>query len=344
MAGVNRTIHSWFWHDPFVRTLNPSEKLAFLYFITNMHTTLCGVYEIPWSLVVYEAEISEEDIVSFLEKAKTANKMLYNKELGVIYIRNYIKYQTYSRPTFLFNANKQLGELSFPTQTWLEQVGAFDELLEKTGRGNFVNKNTEIKEVLDFFAASWNGKMSKPFTIDWDKGQKILRPIMKQYKKDRVIEYIRLFFLSNDKVFVDGEYSLNLLHLILPKIKNVETIETIGQEPQKIIINTPVKEKKSTAFVKPTLKEIQDYCKERKNKVDAQTFLDFYIAKNWFIGKSKMIDWKACVRTWEKRDTGFSGKVEPVYKQPVYVPTPDEGPIVPMPEAARAALKEFKIK
>lgn len=28
-------------------------------------------------------------------------------------------------------------------------------------------------------------------------------------------------------------------------------------------------------------------------------FVDFYTAKNWMIGKNKMIDWRAAVRTWE---------------------------------------------
>lgn len=56
------------------------------------------------------------------------------------------------------------------------------------------------------------------------------------------------------------------------------------------------------AFKKPTVEEIKNYCLERKNNVDAQTFYDFYESKGWLIGKNKMKDWKACVRTWEKTD------------------------------------------
>ena len=54
------------------------------------------------------------------------------------------------------------------------------------------------------------------------------------------------------------------------------------------------------SFVKPTIIDIKEYCKERKNNVDAETFFDFYESKDWLIGKNKMKDWKACVRTWEK--------------------------------------------
>ena len=54
------------------------------------------------------------------------------------------------------------------------------------------------------------------------------------------------------------------------------------------------------SFVKPTIIDINEYCKERKNNVDADTFFNFYESKDWLIGKNKMKDWKACVRTWEK--------------------------------------------
>ena len=59
-------------------------------------------------------------------------------------------------------------------------------------------------------------------------------------------------------------------------------------------------------FTKPTLEEIQSYCQERLNHVDAERFFDFYQAKGWMIGKNHMKDWKAAVRTWE-RASGSSG-------------------------------------
>lgn len=63
------------------------------------------------------------------------------------------------------------------------------------------------------------------------------------------------------------------------------------------------KEKRSR-FSVPTVDEVAKYCKERGNKVDAQRFVDFYAAKGWKVGQTPMKDWKACVRTWEQRDSG----------------------------------------
>lgn len=58
---------------------------------------------------------------------------------------------------------------------------------------------------------------------------------------------------------------------------------------------------KSRGFTPPTLEEVAAYCQERNNGVDPQKWYDFYAAKGWMIGKNKMKDWKAAVRTWEKR-------------------------------------------
>tara|TARA_R110000803_G_scaffold102336_2_gene170414 strand:- start:548 stop:1207 length:660 start_codon:yes stop_codon:yes gene_type:complete len=61
--------------------------------------------------------------------------------------------------------------------------------------------------------------------------------------------------------------------------------------------------KKFTGFVKPTSDDIKEYCDERANNVDANTFFDFYESKGWLVGKSKMKDWKASVRNWERNET-----------------------------------------
>lgn len=55
-------------------------------------------------------------------------------------------------------------------------------------------------------------------------------------------------------------------------------------------------------FTPPTLEQVQAYCKERGNNIDAQYFIDYYEGNGWTRGKTKIKDWKACVRTWERND------------------------------------------
>ena len=63
-------------------------------------------------------------------------------------------------------------------------------------------------------------------------------------------------------------------------------------------------DKPRNVFKPPTVDEVKDYCWERKNGINAQSFIDFYSSKGWKIGKNKMKDWKAAVRTWEQRNGG----------------------------------------
>lgn len=61
-----------------------------------------------------------------------------------------------------------------------------------------------------------------------------------------------------------------------------------------------VRGEKARRFIPPSVEEVEQYCIERNNNIDAQSFIDFYESKGWMIGKNKMKDWKAAVRTWER--------------------------------------------
>jgi len=65
---------------------------------------------------------------------------------------------------------------------------------------------------------------------------------------------------------------------------------------------TPTVAQASRLFKPPSADEVRGYCAERNNGIDAEQFVDFYAAKGWKIGKEPMKDWRAAVRTWEKRD------------------------------------------
>lgn len=63
-----------------------------------------------------------------------------------------------------------------------------------------------------------------------------------------------------------------------------------------------IEKEKRKIFVAPTLEEVQAYCEERNNNVDAQKFIDYYTANGWKVGRNSMKDWKAAVRTWERNN------------------------------------------
>lgn len=81
---------------------------------------------------------------------------------------------------------------------------------------------------------------------------------------------------------------------------------------KKEIISKDIKKKQ--VFQTPTMDEISAYIREKGYQVDAERFYDFYSAKGWMIGRNKMKDWRAAVRTWSrggnenKRDSNTFGR------------------------------------
>ena len=67
-------------------------------------------------------------------------------------------------------------------------------------------------------------------------------------------------------------------------------------------IDKSISIKNKKGFVPPTFDEVDFYCCERGNSIDPQAFIDYYTSNGWKVGNNPMKDWKAAVRTWEKRE------------------------------------------
>ena len=52
-------------------------------------------------------------------------------------------------------------------------------------------------------------------------------------------------------------------------------------------------------FIPPTIEQVREYCLERNNNINPDKWYDHYVSNGWMVGKNKMKDWKASVRTWE---------------------------------------------
>lgn len=62
------------------------------------------------------------------------------------------------------------------------------------------------------------------------------------------------------------------------------------------------KESKRKRFTPPSVDEVREYCNEINATISPDAFVDFYAAKGWKVGNQPMKDWRAAVRTWEKRE------------------------------------------
>lgn len=77
--------------------------------------------------------------------------------------------------------------------------------------------------------------------------------------------------------------------------KEKENKKEIEIENKCYIPQTPLK------FSPPSLADVRAYCAERGNGVDPERWYNHYTANGWMVGKNKMKDWKAAVRTWEQK-------------------------------------------
>ncbi len=64
----------------------------------------------------------------------------------------------------------------------------------------------------------------------------------------------------------------------------------------------PPSKRRRRAFEPPTLEQVQAYCTERKNAVNPAKWFAHYESNGWMVGKNRMANWKAAVRTWEQSD------------------------------------------
>lgn len=81
--------------------------------------------------------------------------------------------------------------------------------------------------------------------------------------------------------------------------RNITKLNRTKQNREKAADKPP----RAARFTPPSVEEVRVYCAERKNSVDPERFVDFYASKGWLVGKSKMKDWRAAVRSWERSDS-----------------------------------------
>lgn len=121
--------------------------------------------------------------------------------------------------------------------------------------------------------------------------------------------YLKIDYITKDKQIIERQ--IRIQKPPYPEVSNIfdrgikfpkEGYQENFKENNTYKNNINNKENINTKekFKKPTLEEITQYCNDRNNGIDPEQFYDFYESKNWMIGKNKMRDYKAAVRTWER--------------------------------------------
>ena len=124
----------------------------------------------------------------------------------------------------------------------------------------------------------------------------------------------RMVVVTDDQILWRGKAIGEARGLVLTVSDTVTESWAAAPVAESANTTSPVVEQKtesvsSKRFTPPTADEVSAYSDEISAGVDGQQFVDFYESKGWMIGKNKMKDWRAAVRTWKRSESQRGSKI-----------------------------------
>jgi len=111
-----------------------------------------------------------------------------------------------------------------------------------------------------------------------------------------------------------------------PKKEEITQItQPFFQEPKKadnvnVTDNDNVKDikVKRDVFIKPSIVEIKNYMLEIGMNDVSEKWFDYYESNGWLVGKNKMKNWKAAVRTWKNNNLSNNVSIPQIINRKVF--------------------------
>lgn len=163
----------------------------------------------------------------------------------------------------------------------------------------FLNNPKKIMRMIGASEDDLKVLLAKRFILSFDTGVIVIKHwrIHNYIQKDRLKETVYQEERAQLEVKENGAYTLDI-----SCIQNGYNLETQGRLGKDRLGEDRLGKDSVERFHKPTLEEVEAYCLERQNGLDAQRFVDYYEANGWRVGRNPMKDWKAAVRTWEGKE------------------------------------------
>lgn len=174
----------------------------------------------------------------------------------------------------------------------------------------FVNNPKKIQRMVGASDDDCKILVVKKFIIPFESGIVVIRhwKIHNYIQKDRYKETVYLDEKSQISADRTGAYVSEPRPECIQPVSTLDTQVRLGKDSiGKDRLGEESKgetEKKRKRFTPPTVEEVRAYCQERNNGIDPEAFIDYYTARGWKYGQGKPVaDWKAAVRTWERRES-----------------------------------------
>lgn len=183
----------------------------------------------------------------------------------------------------------------------------------------FVNNPKKIQKMCGASDDDFKLLIAKSFIILFDSGIIVIKHWKMhnyiqadRYRPTDYVEEKSMLGIKSNKA-----YTLDVSKTDTECIQNgyVGKVSIDKDSIDKDSIGESLRGEKAKRFYPPTLDEVKQYCEERNNNIDPMAFIDFYSSKGWMIGKNRMKDWKAAVRTWERKRKEQSKAESSVYDE-----------------------------
>lgn len=167
---TQRYIDTSFWDDTWVQELDPSEKLLYIYLLTNPLTNIAGIMELTVKRICFDTGFNSDTVNRLLRKFEDAKKV-FRKDNYII-IRNFPKHQQLKSDNVIKGIAAILSKLPDEILCYLEEIdyqfdikGTFDTLcIPYTYPSNYLNLNSDTNSDSDSNSNLYSGdkKVSKP--------------------------------------------------------------------------------------------------------------------------------------------------------------------------------------
>ena len=178
----------------------------------------------------------------------------------------------------------------------------------------FVNNPKSIMRQAGATADDLNLLIAKRFILTFQSGVVVIKhwcihnTIQKdRYKETKYLEEKNQLMLDGNKAYTEAVS--DVYPECIQDVSRPEPQVRLGEvNLSKSSIGEDIEEAEPPTrkrFVPPTVDQVREYCEERGNGVNPQRFVDYYSSNGWMVGKNKMKDWKAAVRTWEQKEKSY---------------------------------------
>lgn len=195
----NRYVNTHFWSDSYISELDPTEKLLFIYLLTNPFSNIAGVYEITLKQISLDTGIDKEMVLKLLDRFQNDKKIFYF-ESSWIFIVNFTKHQEQGSDKVQTGIKRIFEELppkikkcicdavkGIPTLPYLIKIIIKIIIKMETEKSEPIDtlpgqSENFIDDLIEIFSVEYRAAKGIEY-ISQDKDRKAIGQLIVQYKK-----------------------------------------------------------------------------------------------------------------------------------------------------------------